>query len=78
MATAKPIVWTNGRYGSEVGKVGGEVLFSLHTSTKRGDTSLTLRTELPWHGLNETVANAEDGKTLAAEMLRAFVAKVAL
>lgn len=76
MGGAKPIVWTTERFGTLVGRVGGEVLFSLHTSTKRGDTSLTLRTELPWHGLNRTVATAEEGKRMATDMLREFLRKV--
>jgi hypothetical protein len=76
MATAKPIIWTTGKYGSQQGRVGGEVLFGLHTSTKRGDTSLLLRTDLPGYNLNYTMEGEDSAKEFAAKILDTFVKKV--
>lgn len=70
------ITWITSRYGSLRGQVGGIEMFSLDSSTTRGDNSWHLRADFGSVRHDRRVESTDEGKGLAEQMLVEFVTAI--
>lgn len=70
------ITWNRSRYGTLRGTVGGIEIASISQSTRRGDNTQHLRTELPGYTSERAAEDAEAAQALAETILAEFVAKL--
>lgn len=76
MSTPKRITWTRSRYGTLRGTVGGIEIASISQSTRRGDNTQHLRTDLPGYVSEKTAEDEDAAQDLAETILAEFVAKL--